>query len=98
MKVLVDMDGRVYKEVKSPHIESGYNANDCYDAIRKGIPIYDNATNGDVVKMLFPNADIEEYFDGIPCLYTVTTELPSGHKQFVTYPLDWWNAPYERSK
>lgn len=51
----------------------------------------DNATNGDIIKAMFPNADIwiveeEKYvcvsFEGMYAIKTFT--------------LDWWNAPYRR--
>ena len=49
-----------------------------------------NATNGDVIKALFPDAKTTEYGD---CLVDFTYQTES---QFFT--LDWWNAPYERRR
>ena len=53
---------------------------------QKWIP--EGATNGDVIKTMFPNAKITEYGD---CLVDFTYQTES---QFFT--LDWWNAPYKR--
>ena len=50
--------------------------------------IPEGATNGDVIKTMFPNAKITEYGD---CLVDFTYQTES---QFFT--LDWWNAPYKR--
>ena len=52
---------------------------------QKWIP--EGATNGDVIKTMFPNAKIIEYGD---CLVDFTYQTES---QFFT--LDWWNAPYK---
>ena len=60
---------------------------DMRDALVSGTPIPDNATNGDVIKAIFPNSDIEEHrtymkiVEGdylLPCAYL------------------WWNAPYQK--
>lgn len=47
------------------------------------IPIPDNATNGDMIKAIFPNYDEIE----------LTEEYPSGKTYFSS---DWWNAPYKK--
>ena len=52
----------------------------------QAIPIPDNATNGDVIKAIFPNVYSEE------CDYDIFITL-DGDTRF-TY--DWWNAPYKR--
>lgn len=59
------------------------------------IIIPDNATNGDVVKLMFPDAEIQPimgYFDKDELLgYRVYL---GGRSQ--DYLLDWWNAPYKK--
>ena len=49
---------------------------------KTGITIPDNATNGDVIKALFPN--------GVPkdVIWTLSFDKC----------LDWWNAPYKREE
>lgn len=49
------------------------------------IPIPNNATNGDVIKAMFPNEGL--YEQGKACIYY-------GMMRFDT---DWWNAPYENT-
>lgn len=83
MKVLVDIDDKTYKEVKNPNIESDYNSNDCYDAIWKGIPIYDNATNGDILQSIL-NID-EDCIDA----YGIEGNIK------LTISQKWWNSPYK---
>lgn len=54
------------------------------------IDIPDNATNGDVIKAMFPTADITTN-DKLGEAGTVFVH----HKDDITiYNLDWWNAPY----
>lgn len=53
-----------------------------------------NATNGDMIKTIFPNAEIKEIrgsFDKNKLLGYRT--WLDGHSQ--DYFLDWWNAPYK---
>ena len=44
-------------------------------------------TNGDVIKAIFPNIDIEQIEDII--------DVYGMSKCRVTYDTDWWNAPYK---
>lgn len=67
----------------SKKIEALSNAIDIVDAYEAFIS--NNATNGDIIKALFPNMYIEE------CDYDIFTTL-DGDTRF-TY--DWWNAPYK---
>lgn len=51
--------------------------------------IPDNATNGDVIKAIFPHYDVEidEHKGYVRIFYD---------DFYTTYPLRWWNAPYKR--
>lgn len=53
-------------------------------AIRQMIP--EDATNGDVIKAIFPKAKVWES-SGKICV--------DGHGCFKTFSIDWWNAPYK---
>ena len=50
-----------------------------------------NATNGDVIKVMFPHYDIEieEHKGYVRVFY---------ENFYTTYPLRWWNAPYINTK
>lgn len=54
---------------------------DLVEAIKNGTPIPNNATNGDVIKLLFQDDDL-----GI--------EVIEGNIRF-NLGDDWWNAPYK---
>ena len=54
------------------------------------IPIPDNATNGDIIKALFPKAEIHDWAseDAYIDIYGVDYEA-------LTVCRKWWNAPYK---
>ena len=64
------------------------------DILDKGTLIPDNATNGDVIKAMFPdsvwhtNEDDEVYLDRIAS--------NASKLAYVVFNLDWWNALYKR--
>ena len=51
--------------------------------------IPDNATNGDVIKIMFPN--YESRYD--PEYEIITGHLDKTHRH--NFNLEWWNAPYK---
>ena len=56
--------------------------------VRNIIEIPDNATNGDVIKAMFPYA---KEIKGRTTIYY--SFFPFGKMEFL---LDWWNAPYKK--
>ena len=63
------------------------NCKECFDAIVYGTPIPDNATNGDVVKALFPN--------GITAKFATFMRFIDGDHYF-NCSEEWWNEPYQK--
>ena len=59
------------------------------EAIQRGTPIPDNATNGDVIKVLYPNADIEIHNITVYVIFDMRSNV-------ISFDLDWWNAPYQK--
>lgn len=58
----------------------------------QAIPIPKGATNGDVIKAMFPNMQIDNECNGILYGYkTNDREMP-----MLGMNLDWWNAPYKK--
>ena len=53
------------------------------------IPIPDNATNGDVIKALFPRIKIKKF----PTFLRVIEG-----EEYIPMTYDWWNAPYKRGE
>ena len=51
--------------------------------------ISDNATNGDVIKVLYPNADIEIHNITVYVIFDMRSNV-------ISFDLDWWNAPYQK--
>ena len=60
----------------------------------QAIVIPDNATNGDMIKAMFPNATFmigeEKDEQGTKNLYVYTDDFEG-----FAVDLDWWNAPYK---
>lgn len=57
------------------------------------IPIPDGATNGDMIKAMFPNAKTWEVTrDDIHCAYIEFKDIC----EIKSFPLSWWNAPYQK--
>lgn len=85
MKLIIDIPEENYKLICSdgrPFLPS-------YKWIKNGTPIPDNATNGDVIKVMFSNTEI-----------MITDErvfLRDGTIVMI-YPLTWWNAPYQKGE
>ena len=88
MQILIDIDKERYNEIVNHYDTFPKQMRDYgVKAIRHGTPIPDNATNGDVIKAMFPNTEI-----------MITDErvfLRDGTIVMI-YPLTWWNAPYQK--
>ena len=56
----------------------------------KNIFIHENATNGDVIKAVFPNTNIEYWAE----YSTYNVEFPNDN-DVKHFSYDWWNAPYK---
>ena len=63
------------------------------EQLKNAIPIPEGATNGDVIKAMFPNA---EYRNDI--LVNVVFIVSGAQLGYVAFRESWWNAPYEGVK
>ena len=61
---------------------------DVLKVLENCIEIPNGATNGDMIKTMFPNIEIEGIGGEIKCIAT-----KNGTSYFA---LDWWNAPYKK--
>lgn len=59
----------------------------------QAVPIPDNATNGDVIKAMFPCLEKYEYEEP----YTHGIALVGNDNRVTWFANDWWNAPYKGS-
>jgi len=65
----------------------------------KVITIPENATNGDMIKELFPNAEIKHGLYGIEGLPLVCLCLNTNFKMYEAFFAEnWWDAPYRKSE
>lgn len=85
MKLIIDIPKKTYNEIsEKTTIKCGeVFAQKLLKYIKNGTPIPDNATNGDVIKALFPNF----YMDERSHTVWVGYDNMSFHKE-------WWNAKY----
>ena len=91
MKLMIDISDSTYEAIMARDWKNaGWLFNKDLKAIHDGTPIPDNATNGDMIKALFPEAEI---------IINKKNMISWMYKGMIkTYPLDWWNAPYKRGK
>ena len=68
---------------------SNKNAEMLEEAILNGILLPDDATNGDVIKALFPNGSQVK---------GASIYIMNDNKSNIFYDFDWWNAPYKGGK
>lgn len=62
------------------------------DPLRNVIPIPEGATNGDIIKAMFPNMNIQERNN-------VSLDIKGQTIEFTGMALkEWWNAPYKGVK
>lgn len=69
-----------------------FDSDDGYDAIVYicNGTVLDNATNGDVIKAMFPNIRSVKLHNEMKEIIDVPNDYG-----FVRFDLDWWNAPYK---
>lgn len=104
MKVLVEIPDEEFEQLGNYENltvrRAQLLANDIVARVRDGqpikgaIPIPDGATNGDMIKMLFPNLMVTVLSDAKPIPYVMV--MGENYEFNNTYPLDWWNSPYKR--
>lgn len=85
MKVLINISEQKYKWIcENPLV---YDS-DLEISVRKGIAIPENATNGDVIKTMFPNIEIDEICDELIAVYKLDV-------MGTLFYRIWWDAPYK---
>ena len=90
-KIIIDIQDDVYRVLKEdiyPIPDTERLALVFKTLVKKGTPLPDNATNGDVIKAIFPDAENIRMDNGLPLNFVLEFELHRNYK-------DWWNAPYK---
>ena len=90
MKLIIDIPKGEYDKICTTmmHTSSG-NPNFYFESkIANGIPIPDNATNGDMIKTVF-NVNVEDDF-------CQSIGIKLNDSNYVQFNKGWWNAPYQK--
>ena len=88
MKLIIDIPEEAYNRLLTEqHLPNRLDIEWC---IVHGTPIPDNATNGQVMQMMFPNADIEIHNITVYVVF----DIDSGN--VISFDLAWWNSPYQK--
>lgn len=100
MKLQIEIPDEIYEytqnEKYDEHLERRFDFQTRY-AVKNGKPLTDSldlpdATNGDVIKFLFPNIDSSISGDGdVVDVYNLGIYCQ-------TFDIEWWNAPYKESE
>lgn len=96
MKLIIDIPEKIEEYIKD-YIPIGAGNNVfCYPdeivrMIQNGTPIPDNATNGDVIKAIFPCSKYNEYFADVEMK---TEENDTRFKS--VFDRDWWDELYQK--
>ena len=86
MNVLISISDEIYRHAK----DGSEDSNDEWNAMRaiaNGTPIPDNATNGDVIKALYPK--------GTTAKFATFMRFIDGEHYF-NCSEEWWNALYQK--
>ena len=82
MKVIIDISEKMFKATQTYYGENitRLSIKTCIEKIANGTPIPNNATNGDIIKAMFPNL-VNSNLDLVDVLNNAKS---------------WWDAPYKR--
>ena len=89
MYTVINIDENVYTRLLYSDFPTADNI-DRYridGAVRKGTPLPQNATNGDIIKAMFQN--VEVLCDGYESIFVSIDDRDT------SFDVDWWNAPYK---
>lgn len=86
MKLLIDINKKDYEYMKDGYVPHTFNM---FYAIKTGIPIPNNTTNGDVIKEIFPNTSLH--------INEMSHTVWVGCEE-MSFRIDWWNSPYQEGE
>ena len=93
MKRIIDISKKLYKEVKNGKFENSLVSIGCYNAVlnSKSFNEYkaEEKTNGDILKILFPNIEIYDRTS-----YDNVVDVVINNKE-MSFNSDWWYTPYK---
>lgn len=95
MQVLIKIDEARFKDIQRiAEVQLDRRTDTVEQLIANGTPIPENATNGDMIKAMFPNIEVKTggvitSVKGLDCYKGAL--LP--YRQFWS---EWWNSPYQK--
>lgn len=95
MKIIIDIDEDLYNYMQTEGYDEHLDKRFDYQirfAVKKGTPLPQNPTNGDVIKAMFNPYKIWEYEDSVR-IYMTEEDFWKADYQ-MNYDPSWWNAPY----
>ena len=99
MKVILELNAKALEIIQKDGITDSDNkinniwaAGELFDAIDNAVTLPDNATNGDVIKAMFPDATVYSYKDSFD-MYSDVVVCPEN--SMLSADRDFWNAPYK---
>jgi len=91
MKLIIDIPEEVKADIDNGIVRK--HIDKIFLAMANGTPIPDNATNGDVIKAMFPKAYVDDYDYGKDPVIDV---YGIDDTEYVTFRKAWWNAQYQK--
>ena len=100
MKLIIDIPEEAYKTICDKYATFPKEMKEWgLEAIKNGKPIPNNVTNGDVIKAMFPDAEIT-FFTTLSGTHTVAVDFEDNTLDLFycphTFNLDWWNSRYQK--
>ena len=96
MRLIIEIDKDDYERFKKDYKRDYVSSMIDTGVIANGTPIPDKATNGDVIKAMFPSIEVIDS----EVMKKVYTGIPYG--ELIGASIDcmreWWNAPYQEEK
>ena len=83
MKLIIEIPDNTYADIQEHKRYTDFTILDLIKATRHGIPIPDNATNGQVIQTLFKPNRVERTDDDVIV-------------ENYDFSKEWWNAPYQK--
>ena len=92
MKLIIDIPYGL-KDVYEHGNVTALDVEEMKRALQNGTPITDNATNGDVIKAVFPQWKILDYADKDMIMFNIPMKVGC---EFNACSRDWWKEPYQK--
>ena len=96
MKLIIDIDDELYDYMQTDICNSVLDNRFDYAvryAVKDGIPFPKDATNGDILRIIFPKAKHE-----LQKFYEEDTIVFDLNLFYMRISADWWNSPYKENK